>query len=164
MASGDTLLVFGPQQGQPPATNYATLDSRNNQLVLDFDDTTEESTYFSGVLPRNYGGGGITATLWWMATSATSGDVKAGVSFERHQDSVDDLDADGFGSEQTGTITAPATSGTAKAMAIASTNGAQIDSIAVGETFRMKVARKAADAADTMTGDAELLAVELKET
>lgn len=164
MASGDTLLIFGPQMSQPPATNYATVDSRNGHLVLDFDDTTEETINFESILPRNYAGGGITATVHWMATTATSGDVVWGISFERHLAGTDDLDADSFGSEQTATATASGTSGVLTATTIASTNGSQVDSIAVGDHIRIKIARKAAAGGDTMTGDAELIGVELKET
>ena len=47
---------------------------------------------------------------------------------------------------------------------IAFTDGAQIDSLAVGESFRFKVTRKVADAGDDMAGDAEILRCEIKET
>ncbi|NIQ10453.1 MAG: hypothetical protein GWO10_16275, partial [candidate division Zixibacteria bacterium] len=42
------------------------------------------------------------------------------------------------------------------------TDGADMDSIAVGEGFRMKITRDATN--DTATGDAELRFVEIKET
>ena len=59
---------------------------------------------------------------------------------------------------------APATSGAAQYTAIAFADGAAIDSIAIGESFRLKVSRNAADVEDDITGDAEILAVELRET
>jgi hypothetical protein len=164
MASGDTLIVFTPLHGEPSASNYATFDKRNNHLVLDFDPGTDETIYFGGILPRNYGGGGITVTLIWLATSATSGDVVWAVAFERHQDETTDLDSDDFAADQTVTATAPGTNGTPQYSAIAFTNGAQIDSLAVGESFRLRVVRDADNGSDTMTGDAELLRVELRET
>lgn len=164
MASGNTLAVFTPLHNQPPASNFATLGLRNAHPTLGFDPTTEQSALFGGLLPRAYAGGGITVSVHWMAASATSADTKWGVSFERHQEAADDLDSDSFASEQTATSTAPGTSGQVRVTTIAFTNGAQIDSLAVGESFRLKVSRKAADAADTMAGSAELIRVELRES
>jgi hypothetical protein len=164
MASGQTLVTFVAQQAIPAVSSSATQDTRNNHPVVDFDASTEESISFESILPRNYGGGGITAAVVWMASSATANGVAWGVSFERHQDDTDDLDADGFASEQIASETTSTLSGEPKYTDVASTNGAQIDSLAVGEHFRFKLARKVADAGDTMTGDAEVLAVELRET
>ena len=163
MASGNTLLTFVAEEGRPTLTNGATFDTRNNIGCFDFDDTTAESLVFTGVLPRNYGGGGITVYLHWAATSATSGTGGWTVAFERIGDGQQDIDADGFASAQTVTAaTVPATSGHVKSTNVAVSNGANMDSIAVGEMFRLKVTRDVAN--DTATGDLELYAVELKET
>jgi hypothetical protein len=163
MSSGDTLCVFLPLQNEPPASNYATLDFRNQHPVLDFDDTTQEAAIFTGVLPRSYAGGGITVYLHWAATSATSGTIGWDVSFERIGAAQQDTDSDGFASAQTVTAAAvDGTSGNVTITNVAISNGANIDSIAVGETFRIRVRRDVAN--DTAAGDAELLAVELKET
>lgn len=161
MASGDTLNILGIMQNEPPASNYATLDSRNSILVLDFDDTTDESAVFKSILNRAYAGGGVTVTLHWTATSATTGACMWGVQFERMNT---DIDADSFATANTGTTTTNGTSGIPNTTAIAFTNGAQMDSVAAGELFRIKVYRDANNAADTMTGDAELLMIEIKET
>ena len=163
MASGDTLAIFTPHANEPPATNYATVDIRGTHMVLDFDDTTAESAQFGAVLPRNYAGGGITLNVIWLATTATTGNVKWNAQFERHQASTTDLDTDDFATAQSATGTAPATSGAPLYTSIAFTNGAQMDSVAVGESFRIKITRDAADGTDTMTGDAELLRVEIRE-
>jgi len=163
MASGDTLLVFTPQANQPPASNYATLDTRNNHLVLDFDDTTNESAVFSGVLPRTYASGGLTVYIHYSMTSAISGDIDWQVAFERIGDQVLDIDADSFATAQSVINTiVPATSGLVDIVNIAFTDGAQIDSLAVGESFRLKLTRDAVS--DTAVGDAELVSVEIKET
>lgn len=163
MASGNSLVSFVPADNEPPTANYATLDVRNGHPVLDFDAATEEAAIFTAVLPRHYAGGGLTIYLHWLATSAVAGDSKWGGSIERATAGGDDLDADSFDAEQTATGTANAVSGVVTTTQIAFTN-AQIDGLLVGEAFRLKLARKAADAADTMAGDAELLAVEIKET
>lgn len=165
MASGATLDTFGALDGVAPASNFATIDSRNAHPVLDFDATTEEAIYFESVLPRNYGGGGLTAYIHWMATTATSNSVVWGASIERHAESGDDLDADSFASEQTASEACDGTSGKVQITAITTlTHGANIDNVAVGESYRLRIARKVQDASDTMAGDAEILKVELKET
>lgn len=164
MASGNSLITFYPQGNQPPATNFATLDLRNSHAVLDFDATTAEDAIFAGVLPRHYAAGGLTVVVQWMASSATSGNCKWNVAIERNEDEGTDLDADSFATAQTATGAAPATSGMVQYTAITFTNGAQMDSVAVGEHFRIKVTRDAADGGDTMASDAELLAVEIRET
>ena len=163
MASGDTLLVFGAADNKPPTSNFATFDTRNTHLVLDYDDTTNEDGVFEGVMPQTYGGGGITVYLHYAMTSATSGDVDLDVAFERIGDGQQDIDSDGFAAAQSvDNTTVPGTSGNVDIVSVAFTDGAQMDSIAVGESFRMKVTRDAAS--DTATGDLELTKVEIRET
>lgn len=161
MASGDTIAKFMPAQNEPPATAYATWGLRNNHPVLNFDDTTSESAVFTDVLSRNYSGGGLTVYIHYSA-AATTGDVDWDVAFERIGDQQQDVDADGFAAAQSVIDTVvPATSGLVDIVNIAFTNGAQIDSIAVGEKYRIKVTR---NTADTAIGDIELHAIEIKET
>lgn len=164
MASGNTLVVFTPHDNEPPAANYATLDTRNNVLVLDFDDTTDESAVFSGVLPAHYGGGGLTVTLVWMATSATTGDVVWNADIERHQDDAFDIDTDGFAGANAATATTASASGEQQYSDITFTDGADMDSLVAGESFRIKITRDANNGSDDMVGDAELLRVIIKET
>lgn len=164
MASGQTLAIFTPLNNEPPASAFATLDLRNGHPVLDFDAGVAENAIFTFVLPRNYGGGGLTVYIHWAATSAITGDCVWNAAFERIGEGQQDIDADGFATAQAATATAPATSGNVDIQAIPFTDGAQMDSLAVGEAFRLKITRDAANASDTMTGDAELVAVEIKET
>ncbi len=163
MSSGDTLLVFTPHSGEPLATNYATQDVRNNHPVLDFDAATNEDIVFSSVMPRHYAGGGLTVYLHYAMSSAESGDIDWDVAFERIGDQQQDLDSDSFATAQSvDNTTVPGTSGLVDIVNVAFTSGAQMDSIAVGEGFRMKVTRDAVS--DTAAGDAELVFVEIKET
>ncbi|KKM67608.1 hypothetical protein LCGC14_1469440 [marine sediment metagenome] len=162
MASGDTLAKFLPQSNEPPA-NFARIDSRigTTHPVLDF--ALTEETIFSDVLPRNYAGGGITAYLHYAMTSAVANDIKLETSLERIGDQQQDLDADGFAAAQnTGDITVPGTSGLVDIITSTHTDGAQMDSIAVGEGFRLKVKRVAVVGTDA-SGDLELRFVEIKE-
>jgi hypothetical protein len=164
MASGDTLAIFTPAANQPPATNYAALTTRNGHLALAFDTTTQQTAIFAGVLPRNYGGGGLTVDLDWMAASATSGTGGWDVTFERDADAGDDMDADSFATAQTVTaVTVPGTSGVIKRSSVAITAGAAgTDSLALGEGFRLRVRRDVAN--DTAAGDLHLLAAIIRET
>jgi hypothetical protein len=163
MATGQTLCVFTPLQNEPPSSNYATLNLRNSHPVLEFDSSTQEAAIFTGVLPRHYNGGGITVYLHWAAATATTGTIGWDVAFERIGDGSQDIDADGFATAQTVTAaTVPGTSGNVDITNAAVTDGANVDSIAVGEAFRLRVRRDVAN--DTAAGYAQLLAVELKET
>jgi len=164
MASGDTLLILPALAGEPPSSNGATFDVRNQHPVLDFDDSTDESIVFSAVLPRAYAGGGLTIYIHWSATSATTGNVIWDVSFERIGDGQQDTDSDGFAAVNSVTDAAPGTSGHVTIASVAFTDGADMDSVAVGELFRVKVTRDADHASDTLSGDVELHAVEIKET
>lgn len=168
MASGDTLLVFTANHAvyMTDNTTYtpATFDVRNNHPVVDFDADANEDVFFEGILPRHYGGGGITVSLGWMASSATANTVVWSVQVERHQDDTDDLDSDSFAAAQTVSATAASASGEVAYDTVAFTDGAQMDSVAVGESFRLRVTRNATTGADTMAGDAELFTVEIRET
>ena len=163
MANGDTLAIFTAFSNEPPASSYATLDVRNQHPVLDFDDSANESAVFSGVMPRNYDGGGITVYLHYAMSSAVSGDIDWDVAFERIGDQQQDIDSDGFAAvNSVDNTTVPGTSGNVDSVNVAFADGVDMDSVAAGEGFRIKVTRDAAS--DTASGDAELLFIELKET
>jgi hypothetical protein len=159
MATGDTLAVWGAAAAIPPAANFATLDVRNGHLVLDFDDTTAESVHFTGVLPSHYGGNGVVAVLTWTVTSDGNSEhqVGWGARAERHPVGFD-LDGDNFTS-------------VVQAYAWLSTEPGAVQrtympldetsAFVAGESFRLRIQRMAAD--DSAVGDAELLAVELRE-
>jgi len=164
MASGDTLCVFTPHSNQPPATVYATFTTRNTHLLLAFDDTTNEYAYFPGVLPRNYAGGGVTVTVIWLAATATDGSALWTMAWERHEDDVTDLDADSFAADHAVLAHCASASGEPSYDAIAFDDGADMDSLAVGESFRLRIFRHADDGTDDMVGDAQLGRIEVRET
>jgi hypothetical protein len=152
-----TYAVFTPDNNQPTATAFATLDTRNSIAVLDFDDAATESAVFVGILPEAADvTSGLIVSLRWMATTATSGDVRWSVAWEK---SNTDLDSDSFDTATAATATANGTSGIVTVTNITCTT---IDSLAAGDLFRLRVQRVGGDGADTMTGDAELVAVEVR--
>jgi hypothetical protein len=153
-----TYAVFTATDNQPTATAFATLDTRNSIAVLDFDAATDESAVFVGVIPEGASlGSGLKVFLHWMASTATSGNCRWGVQFEK---SGTDLDSDSF---DTATEAHSAANGTSGIETVTEITATAIDSLAAGNRFRLKVFRNADDATnDTMTGDAELVAVEIR--
>ena len=158
-AGTKTYAVFTPRDSNPPATLFATLDTRNSIAVLDFDDgATNEATIFGGVIPEAADlSAGLIVSIRWMATSATSGNCRWGAEWEK---SGTDLDANSFDTATEAHTAAPATSGIE---AITTLTCAALDSLAAGDRFRLRVYRDSSDTTnDTMTGDAELIAVEIR--
>ena len=156
------FICFRPVDSEPPTSNYATLGSRNNHPLLLFDQTTQETAIFSGVLSPDYAGGGLTVEVW-VCTTATSGTIGFDVAIERIDVSSLDIDADSFATAQTITATTvPGTAGQVLKLAVAITSGANMDSLAAGEAFRLRVRRDVAN--DTAAADAQVLRVVVRET
>jgi hypothetical protein len=150
-----TYAVFTPMTSQPPASNFATLDTRNSIAVLDFDDSTEESIFWVLVMPEGASlASGLKVRIHWV-TVATSGDGRWGCQIERMNT---DLDSDSFDTAAEATTTTNATAGIISTTEITITT---IDSVTAGEPFRLKVYRDTSGA-DTITGDLELVAVEVR--
>ena len=164
MASGDTLCIFTPLHNEPPAANAATLDLRNQHPVLDFDATTNEYAVFSAIMPQHYAGTtGVTVYLHYAMSSAVADTVDWDAAFERVGDQQLDIDGDSFAAvNSVDDTTVPGTTGLVDVVSIAFTDGADMDSVAAGEGFRLKINRDAAS--DDAAGDAELRWVELRET
>jgi hypothetical protein len=152
-----TYAVFNAQDNQPPASNFATLDTRNSIAILDFDDATDESAIFLGVIPEAAVlGSGLKIRIIWTATTATSGACVWDASLERM---TTDIDTDSFDTAASVTTTTNGTSGVPNYSEITLTT---IDSVTAGDGFRLKINRDANNGSDTMTGDAELIAVEVR--
>ena len=164
MAAGDLLIDFFPQCNEPPSANAATPDTRNGHPVLDFDASTDEAAVFTGFMPWHYSGGGVTV----YAVVAFESDTNTGhvgqleVSFERIGDGQQDLDSDGFAAEGDIIVRVHATCGETDVGSAAFADGAEMDNIAAGELFRVKVNCDTSDS--SFTGDLELLRLVLRET
>ena len=149
-----------------PVACAATIDLRNSKPVLDFDATSNELAVFSSVLPRNYGGGGITATIGWMASTATTADTSWKLRWKSVTDDADDLDVKNYAAPQVNAaVDVASASGEVDYFTITFSDGAQMDSVAAGELFYIMLERDAQDGtADDMAGDAEFVFMELQET
>jgi hypothetical protein len=130
-------------------------------LQLAFDASSEEWCCWSFRMPDDYASTPV-AKIQWKAASATSGAVvwDVRISATTPGDSQD-VDAQDFASANTSTTTAP---GTAGYLAETSVTLSSEDALAAGDLVVVRVARAAADGADTATGDAELVAVSISYT
>ena len=164
MASGDTLVVFHPYNNEPPASAYATLDTRNSRPCLDFDASSNESAVFSSVMPQHYAQTtGVTVYIHYAMSTAEANTVDWDAAFELVGDQDYDIDGDGFAAvNSTDDTTVPATSGLVDIISIAFTDGADMDSVTPGDGFRLQITRDASS--DDATGDAEVYWVEIRET
>ena len=166
-----TLAFFTPRDNQPPQVSFATLDTRpagsnSSLLVLEFDSAAFESAEFIGVIDSNVSlANGVVVNIWWVPATATTGNVSWQALIERTADK--DLDIDHLSvAPQTGvffnsgTSAAPVTNGIEVIASVAITN---VGVLVAGDRFRLRIARVANDAVnDTMTGDAQLIAVEVR--
>lgn len=164
MASGDLLAAFSPLGYEPPATVYALLGVRNQHPTLAFDTTTQWTAIWTCPrMPTNYAGGNLVVSVLWSAATATTGTIGWGVTFERILAGTLDIDADNWATEQIVTAaTVPGTSGVATLTSVTCTAGSTgTSSVSAGDAFRLRVRRDVAN--DTAAGNAELLAVSIKE-
>lgn len=169
MATGESVVQV--LEAMPPGTTYAQLDVRagasspaESSRVWDFDASTVEYMDFLCRLAENYDGGGLTFTLPWSASSATSGNCIWGIAIRRIADDAEDMDASHTYDYNAVTDAAASASGELSYPTIAFTDGADMDSWAAGELAMVRVRRDASNGSDTMTGDAELWDISGKET
>lgn len=155
------LATFDPNTATFPATAPAAASSRNRHPLIAYDDTTDENVIFHGMMSQNYSAGSLTVDLTWLAASATTGDVKWDVAFERMDAGGLNWDVDSFAAVQTVTSTTNADNKIATKTSITFTR-AQADAIAASDAFRLKVTRDTS-VAGNMVGDAQLGMVQIRQ-
>lgn len=155
-----TLRQWDASLFVPASANSATFDTRNAIALYDFDDTTAESIVVVGIVPEGTVlTGGITVRLFTTATGASSGDMVFTTAFERVNT---DIDSDSFATGVDSAATAVNGSNGIPTVVSINHSSSQIDGLTAGDLFRIKITRKTGDAADTVTGDVELIAVEFR--
>lgn len=156
-----TWKKFNPNEGNPPASNYAIWGTRNSTPFLAFNDTTQWSTLFIDAVPESaVVSSGVTIRIFWISASGTSGAVQWGAAIDSMAAGSNPT-SDSFDTAATNSpgTNAPGTSGVVVVSTITLTS---IDSIGIGDAYRLKIYRDAASGNDTMTGDAQLLEVEIR--
>lgn len=160
--SAKPFITFKPFDNEYTGSNFASLDTRNGHPVLNFDTTTAETAIFSGVLPTGYAGGGLKVCVVTAAATATSGTIGWLAAIERIDASSLDIDADSFASDQTITATTvPGTSGQTLNLCVTISSGANMDSLAASEPFRLRIKRDVSN--DNAAGDGQLVFATVEE-
>lgn len=129
-----------------PISGYAFDAASVEDMFLDFEAVS-------------YGSGNVTARLRWYADSATSGAVVWGAALAALTPNTDtqDVETDGLATAATTTTTHLGTTGQREHET--SITVTSLDSLAAGDTVRLRIYRDAANGSDTMTGDAILTRV-----
>ena len=153
-----TYAVFTPLDNMPPAGQYATVNvTGNGTAVLEFDATNLEYGYFVSFMPEAADlTSGLKVRIHWCSLGVTTGNCVWGVQFERGNTSTQN---NSFGTAVTVTSTVNTTAAVPVTAEITITT---IDGITAGDQYRLAVYRDAGAGADTMAGDARLIAVEVR--
>jgi hypothetical protein len=164
-AGSNTIIQFFPKDNEPPASDFATIDTRNSHPVLDFPASGSPTAIFRQYVPAGVifaeSGTAMTVYIDAAATSATVGPnnvIGWNVSWERLVPGGQDLDSDNFGTAQTGSNTINATSGVMTRVAVTFTQAQLPAGFAAGDMFRLRVQRNNS-VGSNHTGDAELVGV-----
>lgn len=158
-----TIAILTPFSAEFPTTNYPELRLVNRRPTLGFDATTDETCYWTLIAPQ-----GITTPLTlvitYMMASATTGNVVFQAALEAVTDGdATDLDnVTSFDTTNGSAATAvPAVAGYIDQISVTLTNN---DTVAAADYLRLALNRDANHASDTATGDAYVLACELRDS
>lgn len=124
-------------------------------MGLAFDAATEEAAFWL-VRAVNYGSGNVTIDVDWYADTATSGDVVWAVQLAAVTPDADtqDVETKAFATANTATDAHLGTVGQRLHRAVVTVSN--LDALAAQDDVWVRVARAAANAADTLAGDAIL--------
>lgn len=155
-----------------PAATYPGRDTRpggstpaENFPVFNFDPTNDEYLDFHYTLSPLYNGNGLTVRIGWAAATATSGNVIWRAAVRASPDDAEDMDSSHTYDYNSVTAATASAAGETVYDEITFTSGSDMDSLAAGEDFILRISRNASSASDTMTtSDAQLLSVVIRET
>lgn len=159
-----SLVTFTAVSAEFPSTNFpdlTTINPTERRHVLAFDDTTEESCAWTWTAPVGVTAP-LTADVFFVMATATTGTVAFGVSIEAINPDVDTVNlvvATDYDTENVGTAqTVPGTVGFLGSQTITLTND---DGITDGYGVRIKLAGKTTG---TATGDALVTALAIRDS
>jgi hypothetical protein len=172
MSSGDVVVLV--HTVMPPATAFAAVTVRaggstpaEQVPVYAFDAAADEYMDFYCTL-TGYAGGGLTFTLATLAATATTGGALLALALRRLTENTEDVDtAHTYDYNEIRVVCASA-AGAVVYDTIPFTDGADMDSVATGESFILRVRRRGTNATagtgDDMAGDLQVLGFTGRET
>lgn len=184
MATGQLLVSWVPDVDMCANANLPVASSTTDMTALSarfekfgarrrivFPKAGTTAITVQGVLPplhsttHGYNGSGITVFFNLLGDAAgASGNVRMQAAVERLQSGTTDTSSTNYAAAQAATCAINATIGVVTTFSIAFTSGAQMDSLAAGEAFRITLQRLGADALDTYNGEVSLEFIYLRET
>ncbi len=164
MAAGPTLIRFPARdaEGLGRSSTAPRSARRNLHYVIRFDGTVASSCNWTGILPQQYGGSGVTIRIHFASDEILASKTAIyRTRFERIGQSQD-IDIDSFASNIAKAHTLNTTPGIVEVMEIVHTDGSQMDNLVAGELFRLNVERNGSF--DNSSADTYVTHVELTET
>jgi hypothetical protein len=175
MASGDYLLTFyahdaipvreaiiNPSDSAKASISIREGGSTPGERIIGCWPITQNASQrwdFIGVMPQNYAGGGLTCVIWTVSDTGAAGNITAWIAFRAFPDDTEDLDSAHAFSFQNTTEAMANVAGEFSNLTITFTDGAQMDSLAAGELFYMRLSYTASGA-----GKPYFMSVTLTET
>ncbi len=158
--TGVKVFDFTPRMYQPPAADYAEVMVWGTRDTLAYDDGTEETAFFEGVIQSFYDSTKDTRVyLLWMADDTSGNNVKWDLAFKDCGVGSGATDVDtGFASELTVTDASDIGSARIPLLVYIDFDNSEMDSVSANELFRLKVMRDVG-VASNMAEDAQLLRV-----
>jgi hypothetical protein len=150
---------FRPYDNIPYSTTYPTFNTRGalGLPTLDCPHPGTTDCLFSDIMPENASlGSGLITNIKWTAHTATTGNVRWQVQFQRLNASIATASFDTAG------LATTTTSGTVDTIATTSITLTTISGVTAGDLYVVKVSRLGSDAADTMTDTAQVVSVEVR--
>jgi hypothetical protein len=141
---------------------YPALQSTGRKVSA-FSDTADWFVTAEGVMPTSYAGGNVEFIWHWTSWTATTGNARWGVEFERLNAGGNRTDTQTWSSLLVSNIGVPTPLSSLKFSSFGSLTPANVNNIAAGESFRIRLTRVGSNAGDTLVGLAYLNAMILNE-
>ena len=155
------LQVLDPAGAQFLATAFPASSKKGTSFPvysLGFDAATDEAAHWM-FRATNYGSGNLTVAIDWYADTGTSGDVVWEVQIAAITPDTDTTDVETKSLATLNNVTDTHLGTTGQRLHRASVTVSNLDSLANGDDVWLRLARDANNAADTMTGDANVTLV-----